>query len=147
MNTLIFISAFVACVVFLVIGIVIGRSLSKTMLLSLESQLKTQFDAEKQKQVLEIQSFQQKLALKEQQNEQLEQFISNLKQDLQKNLTSLDNVRNQQAELNAKLSASLSTEQGLTIRLQEGVWGAMERRTDLGIFKGQAKWPQLSTSY
>ena len=119
MNTVFLISTFVACVVFLVIGMVIGRSLSKTMLLSLENQLKTQFDAEKQKQVLEIQSFQQKLALKEQQNEQLEQFISNLKQDLQKNLTSLDNVRNQQAELNAKLSASLSTEQGLTIRLQE----------------------------
>ncbi|MBK9186798.1 MAG: hypothetical protein IPM78_11265 [Moraxellaceae bacterium] len=83
MNTLFLISAFVACVVFLVIGIVIGRSLSKTMLLSLENQLKTQFDGEKQKQVLEIQSLHQKLALKEQQSEQLEKSINNLKQDLQ----------------------------------------------------------------
>lgn len=119
MNTLFLISAFVACVVFLVIGIVIGRSLSKTMLLSLENQLKTQFDADKQKQVLEIQSFQQKLALKEQQNEQLEKSINNLKQDLQQNTTCLDNLRNLHTELSAKLSASLSTEQGLTIRLQE----------------------------
>ena len=119
MNTLFFISAFVACVVFLVIGIVIGRSLSKTMLLSLENQLKTQFDGEKQKQVLEIQSLHQKLALKEQQSEQLEKSINNLKQDLQQNTTCLDNLRNLHTELSAKLSASLSTEQGLITRLQE----------------------------
>lgn len=119
MNTLFLISAFVACVVFLVIGIVIGRSLSKTMLLSLENQLKTQFDGEKQKQVLEIQSLHQKLALKEQQSEQLEKSINNLKQDLQQNTTCLDNLRNLHTELSAKLSASLSTEQGLITRLQE----------------------------
>ena len=46
MNTVFLISTFVACVVFLVIGMVIGRSLSKTMLLSLENQLKTGSEAQ-----------------------------------------------------------------------------------------------------
>ena len=73
----------------------------------------------KSKNMLEIQSLHQKLALKEQQSEQLEKSINNLKQDLQQNTTCLDNLRNLHTELSAKLSASLSTEQGLITRLQE----------------------------
>ncbi len=56
-------------------------------------------------------------------------------------------VRQLRAERAGKRpTATPMTADQLKIR-ELGVWGAMERRTDLGIFKGQAKWPQLSTSY
>ena len=119
MNTVFLISTFVTCVIFLIIGIVIGRSLSKSMLLSLEKELKAQFDAEKQQQQSTIQSLNQELALSRQEYKQLDQTSSLIKEELQQHRTSLENIKNDNAQLNAKLSASISTEQGLTVRLQE----------------------------
>ncbi|MCP5175190.1 MAG: DNA recombination protein RmuC [Moraxellaceae bacterium] len=119
MNTVFLISTFVTCVIFLIIGIVIGRSLSKWMLLSLEKELKSQFDAEKQQQQSTIQSLNQELALSRQEYKQLDQSSSLIKEELQQHRVFLENIKNDNTQLSSKLSASISTEQGLTVRLQE----------------------------
>ena len=119
MDTIIFVSAFVACVVFLVIGIVLGRSLSKNMLFTQESQLKTAFENEKQQQNVQLNSLTQALALAKQENQQLSSSILNYQQSTQQLQSELDGLRNTHNTTTAKLSASLSNEQGLHTRLSE----------------------------
>lgn len=119
MDTIIFVSAFVACVVFLVIGIVLGRSLSKNLLFTQENQLKTAFEHEKQQQNVQLNNLTQALALAKQENQQLSSTILNHQQSTQQLQSELENLRNTHNITTAKLSASLSNEQGLHTRLSE----------------------------
>ncbi|HRH92191.1 MAG TPA: DNA recombination protein RmuC [Agitococcus sp.] len=119
MDTILFVTAFVACVVFLVIGIVLGRSLSKTQLITQENQLKTAFEHEKQQQNVQLNSLTQALALAKQENQQLSSTILNHQQSTQQLQSELENLRNTHNTTTAKLSASLSNEQGLHTRLSE----------------------------